>query len=96
MEKPNEVKCRECGCTERDCSQCIARTGSPCYWVEHDLCSACAKPKPKLIMLNDLYNTVIFLQEKDVPERISKIYEEKLRSGYTLREDTHKHFNPKL
>ena len=47
-------------------------------------------------MLNDLYNTVIFLQEKDVPERISKIYEEKLRSGYTLREDTHKHFNPKL
>jgi len=35
------VACRECGCTEYDCSGCIERTGSPCYWVEPDLCSAC-------------------------------------------------------
>lgn len=33
--------CRECGCTDLDCSQCIEKTGKPCYWVEEDLCSAC-------------------------------------------------------
>lgn len=33
--------CRECGCTELDCSVCIEKTGQPCYWVEPDLCSAC-------------------------------------------------------
>ena len=34
-------RCRVCGCTDDDCSQCIARTGSPCHWVTGDLCSAC-------------------------------------------------------
>lgn len=33
--------CRRCGCTDDDCSACVARTGSPCHWVEPDLCSAC-------------------------------------------------------
>lgn len=33
--------CRVCKCTEADCSQCIARTGSPCSWIAPDLCSAC-------------------------------------------------------
>lgn len=33
--------CRECGCTDLDCSVCIEKTGHPCYWVEPDLCSAC-------------------------------------------------------
>lgn len=33
--------CRVCGCTDDDCRGCIERTGSPCYWVEPDLCSAC-------------------------------------------------------
>lgn len=36
-----ERRCRVCGCTQEDCSQCIARTGSPCSWVQKDLCSAC-------------------------------------------------------
>ena len=36
--------CRVCGCTDEDCSGCIAKTGSPCNWVELDLCSACATP----------------------------------------------------
>lgn len=40
-QKP-ERACRKCGCTEQDCSGCIGRTGRPCYWVEKDLCSACA------------------------------------------------------
>ena len=38
--KPKRV-CRECGCTSTDCTQCIEKTGSPCYWVKDDLCSAC-------------------------------------------------------
>jgi hypothetical protein len=35
--------CRMCGCTDTDCSGCIARTGEPCFWVntERTLCSAC-------------------------------------------------------
>lgn len=33
--------CRVCGCTDADCSECIARTGQPCSWIESDLCSAC-------------------------------------------------------
>jgi hypothetical protein len=33
--------CRVCGCTDDDCSQCVAKTGEPCHWVESDLCSAC-------------------------------------------------------
>ena len=36
-----ERKCRVCGCTDNDCSQCIEKTGGPCHWVEEDLCSAC-------------------------------------------------------
>lgn len=38
-----EQKCRVCGCTQNDCRQCIEKTGSPCYWVEDDLCSACVE-----------------------------------------------------
>jgi hypothetical protein len=33
--------CRVCRCTDADCSQCVAKTGEPCTWVEADLCSAC-------------------------------------------------------
>lgn len=36
--------CRFCGCTDDDCSGCIARTGSPCSWVGEDVCSACEPP----------------------------------------------------
>jgi hypothetical protein len=35
-------KCRICGCADDDCHQCIEKTGEPCFWVEEDLCSACA------------------------------------------------------
>ena len=33
--------CKKCGCTDDDCSGCIKKTGSPCYWVKPGLCSAC-------------------------------------------------------
>jgi hypothetical protein len=36
-------RCRECGCTERDCRACYERTGKPCSWVAADLCSACVE-----------------------------------------------------
>lgn len=36
-----ERKCRVCGCTQDNCQQCVEKTGSPCHWVEPDLCSAC-------------------------------------------------------
>jgi hypothetical protein len=34
-------RCRVCGCTDDDCSDCVRRTGEPCRWVALDLCSAC-------------------------------------------------------
>lgn len=34
-------RCRKCGCTDDDCSQCIEATGEACHWIELDLCSAC-------------------------------------------------------
>ena len=40
-EVPEPRFCRVCGCTQFNCSQCVEKTGRPCYWVEEDLCSAC-------------------------------------------------------
>ena len=40
-------QCRECGCVQNDCRQCIKKTGGPCHWIEPDLCSACVKLKKK-------------------------------------------------
>jgi hypothetical protein len=40
-------KCRICGCTDVDCSQCIAKTGQPCHWLASDLCSACRDDLPE-------------------------------------------------
>lgn len=34
-------RCKKCMCSDDDCSQCIIKTGQPCYWVKEDLCSAC-------------------------------------------------------
>lgn len=34
-------RCRVCGCTDDNCTQCIQRTGHPCHWIASDLCSAC-------------------------------------------------------
>jgi len=34
--------CRQCGCTDHDCTQCVQENGFPCYWAEPDLCSRCA------------------------------------------------------
>ena len=44
--------CRVCGCSDNDCRKCIETTGEPCYWVEEDLCSACAGFPPPSLVLN--------------------------------------------
>lgn len=33
-------KCRMCGRTDSDA--CVSAGGRPCFWLEDDLCSACA------------------------------------------------------
>ncbi len=38
--------CRVCGCTDFDCSGCVARTGWPCFRLTSDLCSACGGAAP--------------------------------------------------
>lgn len=60
-----EGVCRICGCTDADCSQCIARTGEPCWWVEPDLCSAC-------------YQTVLLMAPDDCPG-VWRIWNERMR-----------------
>lgn len=36
-----ERACRRCGCTEH--RACVDRRYGPCWWVELDLCSHCAR-----------------------------------------------------
>lgn len=43
-------RCRICGCTDDNCSQCVEKTGEPCFWVEADLCSACRHVMTRAIM----------------------------------------------
>jgi len=38
---PPPRRCRVCGCTDDNCSQCVEQTGEPCHWVSPTLCSAC-------------------------------------------------------
>lgn len=49
VEEPEEVQtCRVCGCTEENCIQCVAITGSACSWVGEDICSACVEREAAL------------------------------------------------
>jgi hypothetical protein len=44
-------RCSVCGCT--DSQACIDRFGTPCYWVEPDLCSECSVMSSELIDVSD-------------------------------------------
>jgi hypothetical protein len=66
-EEPETRKCRVCGCTDDDCRQCIEKTGSPCHWVEEDLCSACAQG-PKYRVCRDCGNGFIDQGDRQCPE----------------------------
>lgn len=57
MTTTNEKTCRVCGCTEEDCKQCIEKTGTPCHWVEEDLCSACQTPDMFLFKMDHCLNS---------------------------------------
>lgn len=35
-------ECKFCGCTDDDCAHCVERTGTACFWLTSDTCSACA------------------------------------------------------
>ncbi len=39
--KETDRVCEKCGCTENDCSECIAAQNEPCYWVAPGKCSRC-------------------------------------------------------
>jgi PRTRC genetic system protein E len=47
-----ERKCRVCGCTQDDCHRCVVKTGSPCYWVEDNLCSACVNEEADIKVID--------------------------------------------
>lgn len=47
--------CRVCGCS--DFRACWTESG-PCYWIEYDLCSACATEDQKLNNSSALNNAV--------------------------------------
>ncbi|KAA5532788.1 hypothetical protein [Paenimyroides baculatum] len=40
-------QCMFCGCVDTDCTQCIEKTGTACYWVDdtYTVCSACSDLK---------------------------------------------------
>lgn len=43
---PPPGTCVFCGCTDDDCSGCIAHTGHPCHWIDdnfRNICSACVE-----------------------------------------------------
>jgi len=60
------MRCRVCDCHDEDCRGCIARTGAPCYWVEDDLCSACAL---RGLSLTQPWATLVALGRKKIETR---------------------------
>lgn len=65
-------KCRVCGCTEEDCSQCVKLTGHPCHWIETDLCSACDDAIKSQTKITDMtfFQNLADLGQVDVSLRI--------------------------
>ena len=61
MSESKPRKCRVCGCTDTDCSQCIAAQGHPCWWVEDDLCSRCADDKAYIKKLIENMRSIVIL-----------------------------------
>ena len=51
-------ECKLCGCTDLDCSQCVDKTGVPCFWMDEDkdICSACVYRDHSMTVLMNLAN----------------------------------------
>ncbi len=47
------MKCTKCGCTDENCSQCVAAQGKPCHWVADGKCSRCFDEDGKEKMFDD-------------------------------------------
>jgi len=65
-------RCRFCGCTDDDCSQCIERTGSPCWWHTEDVCSACVPTVDLMgetVPVGPLVDEVGEWEQQNVPDR---------------------------
>lgn len=65
MKKKLPRTCVICGCTDEDCSQCIAATGEPCHWIDPDLdlCSRCDNEMMDEALQDSLNDTT----EPDIP-----------------------------
>ena len=64
--------CFICGCTDFNCTNCVEKTGEPCYWIsdEYNVCSAC------LHTALDLAENFLFIMrknEKDSPEEVIRM-----------------------
>jgi|GEM_PF-4873137 len=56
--------CRVCGCD--DLHACVDADGNPCYWVEDDLCSACAEAgRGRLVQLYTEAQASAFLRGRE-------------------------------
>lgn len=62
--------CRACGCTNDDCSQCVAKTGVPCHWVEPDLCSACAPETRDVVLIDPKAPVPLWVQAERPAQRV--------------------------
>jgi hypothetical protein len=70
----NSFVCSKCGCTTSNCAKCIEKTGSPCYWVEKDLCSACVEHE-KLLEYEKLWEkkSVLLLTDQEAEQLYDKL-----------------------
>ncbi len=92
-------KCKKCGCTDNNCTQCIEVQGKPCYWITNDLCSRCfsfdivVKYGANYLIANpDHYKpikeTLYFGSTKITPgTKISKIGNKK-RTSFEIKDDS--------
>lgn len=58
IEQVEPRSCAVCGCTDNDCSDCVAVTGEPCSWATKEgegmlLCSRCAVECARLVLALD-------------------------------------------
>ena len=80
---PSTQKCRFCGCTDDDCTQCIEAQGYSCHWAEPNLCSRCAPiaktiPIPvKSTTIQDFTGTKTPLKGNDLIEIICQRLQQK-------------------
>jgi hypothetical protein len=84
---PQIQTCRFCGCTEQDCSKCIALTGHPCTWAQPDLCSRCAdygtpKDQAALILNSIPASNLLLIHITSLQALTAYLQEQGMPEGY--------------